>query len=681
MMSGRSRILWLLGGTIGLLSTMLMAFSLTSTIHDWQHWRTHERLAEEADLNRQVFELLLRVRDERSQWRYAVLETVPASPAVLEKLEGLTSRSDAVAGLLDQFCASHRCFRPDRWLEIRQAFSEIEPLRRQVREAVHVRRDQRNPDLDKRWNETLSAILDQLAAYSTAISGELRAGDSTMTLLSFIKEAAWVFRDRAGTQSGMVNRMIASGGITPELEDLRHLRVAALAAWDVLKAVIDDPNVPEDLANAVDAARGAYFDKMIPRHDAMLARLMNGEPPGVTSQEFDAGSRPLINMLSEAPATALDALKKQAHAVADRACTDLIRGLVILGATIAVASCGVVVTVRRVIGPLHVMRDTLQRLAAGESSTHIPYLGRQDEMGAMADAAEAFKRSVLDRLRRQEKLEQLIKGFQASATQAVDAFSDAAGQLQATAGVVGNAAEETALQVTEVRDAVGSASCNVQSMAASSQQLAISIREINGQVTEAAQLANHSVTHTEVAVAQIRSLTATSEKISGVIKLIADIASQTDLLALNATIEAARAGEAGRGFAVVATEVKNLASQTAASTSEIAAQIGEVQKGIEASAKSLSLVTSVVNDVNSAAARIAAAVEQQSTATQEIARNTSLTADATNRIGSTISVVDDKAIQTRGSVGGMMEAATRMAERAAALHSEVGRFVAEVRAA
>ena len=142
-----------------------------------------------------------------------------------------------------------------------------------------------------------------------------------------------------------------------------------------------------------------------------------------------------------------------------------------------------------------------------------------------------------------------------------------------------------------------------------------------------------------------------SDQISAFLTVIESIAAQTNLLALNATIEAARAGEAGKGFAVVAAEVKDLATQTAKATEDIAQRIealkggmmtiresiessqNAVEKGEEKIAGANSLMETVgtqIGDVSHKMQEISSILQQQHGASQEIAESITRVADLAN---------------------------------------------------
>ncbi len=161
----------------------------------------------------------------------------------------------------------------------------------------------------------------------------------------------------------------------------------------------------------------------------------------------------------------------------------------------------------------------------------------------------------------------------------------------------------------------------IESVAAGSEEMNASIREISETMVKSRQTAEAAVGQVETADVQAQRLTSAAHAMGGIVGLIGDITGQINLLALNATIESARAGEAGRGFAVVASEVKNLANQAKQATDKISSEI-EALNGISGDVVSaLVTIKQAIEHVNEFVTSTAAAVEEQSTVTSDMSDN------------------------------------------------------------
>ncbi len=155
-------------------------------------------------------------------------------------------------------------------------------------------------------------------------------------------------------------------------------------------------------------------------------------------------------------------------------------------------------------------------------------------------------------------------------------------------------------------------------VAAGSEELNASVREISEAMTKSRDTAMSAVDQVAAADAQAQRLTEAALAMSGIVELINNITGQINLLALNATIESARAGEAGRGFAVVASEVKSLANQAKQATDKIGAEIGSLN-GISGDVvTALASIKTAINNVSEYVTSTAAAIEEQSTVTNEM---------------------------------------------------------------
>ena len=161
----------------------------------------------------------------------------------------------------------------------------------------------------------------------------------------------------------------------------------------------------------------------------------------------------------------------------------------------------------------------------------------------------------------------------------------------------------------------------IKSVAAGSEEMSASIREISTAMTNSRQTTSDTVGHVQAADAHAQRLNAAANSMRGIIELIGNITGQINLLALNATIKSARAGEAGRGFAVVASEVKDLANQAKHATDRITQEISALNDVSGDVVAALNTIRAAIGEVSQYVSSTASAVEQQSAVTREISSN------------------------------------------------------------
>lgn len=273
------------------------------------------------------------------------------------------------------------------------------------------------------------------------------------------------------------------------------------------------------------------------------------------------------------------------------------------------------------------LKEQLQQRAAQLLVAVLPALGgdltvrapvTDDEIGTIADAynetLQSLRKIVLKVQGTAQQLAQTAQSntdiVQASATQMRRQFHDLKGALDQIQQMV-NLTRISAEKAKQVEQAVQQANQILQKGDTTMNLTVGSILTIRETVSETAQ--------------RIKRLGESSQKISRVVQLIGNFATQTNLLAMNAALEATRAGENGRGFAVVAEEVRSLSHQSTAATTEIEGLVAQMQTETEEVAKAMTTGldrilegTSLVDEVRDSLNEIVTATDRISQQVESI---------------------------------------------------------------
>lgn len=308
-----------------------------------------------------------------------------------------------------------------------------------------------------------------------------------------------------------------------------------------------------------------------------------------------------------------------------------------VGLVIAVIMALLVLLIARsIVRPLQQAVNAMGNIASGESDlTRTLDTHGQDEVTQLSRHFNSFT----------AKLRQVVGQLQACA----NALGQSSSELGSNASDAHDRSQQQSQQMELVATAINEVTYGVQDVAKNAEHAASEMRDAQVQAEQGQQNIDGSLqqidqlsTTISQAVEVIRTLSAESTQIGGVLEVIRSIAEQTNLLALNAAIEAARAGEQGRGFAVVADEVRLLAQRTQKSTAEIQGMIERLQSHSEAAVKvisdshqasqltieqagqagaSLTAIGQALRNLNGLNASIASATLQQAHVVEDINQN------------------------------------------------------------